>query len=273
MNNTTAIEVKELFKSYGENTVLKGISFSAKKGEMLAILGANGAGKTTLLECIEGLRRYNSGEIFVDGKSGIQLQSASLPEHIRVIEAVRLFAKWNKTEIDEKMLEALGINGLAKKQYADMSTGQKRRLHLALCLIGNPDIIFLDEPTAGLDIEGRISLHEHIRRLKAQGKTIILASHDMAEVETLCDKIAILNDGKLAFMGTADELAQRVGFSYTINIRTEQGEQSFNSSDIGETMLTMLEEYKQKGVKVLDIKIDHGTLEQQFIEIARRDNK
>lgn len=199
------IEIKDLKKSYGELAVLKGINLTVQRGEILALLGVNGAGKTTTLECIEGLRSYDSGTVTVNGKIGIQLQSSALQAHIKPMEAVKLFAKWNKTAPDNEMLKSLRIDWLSKKKYADLSTGQKRRLHLALALIGNPDVIFLDEPTAGLDVEGRVSLHEQIRALKSQGKTIILASHDMAEVENLCDRIAVLREGEIAFVGTVDE--------------------------------------------------------------------
>ena len=178
------IQVRGLKKSYGSHMVLNGIDVQIEKGEIFALLGVNGAGKTTTLECIEGLRRYDSGSIMVNGRMGIQLQSSSLPAHIKPMEAVKLFAKWHKTTIDHAMLEALGIKEMEKKQYIQLSTGQKRRLHLALSLINDPDVVFLDEPTAGLDVEGRLSLHEQIRKLSAHGKTIVLASHDMAEVET-----------------------------------------------------------------------------------------
>lgn len=264
-----AIQIERLKKSYGDHAVLKGLNFNVIKGEIFALLGVNGAGKTTALECIESLRKYDSGSIAVNGRMGIQLQSASLPAHIKPMEAVRLFAKWNKTEIDYSMLTALGINELTKKLYIELSTGQKRRLHLALALISDPEIVFLDEPTAGLDVEGRISLHDQIRKLKAQGKTIILASHDMAEVESLCDRIAILNDGNIAFLGTVAELTSKIGKRYTLHIKTEQGDESFESDNIGDTMLTLLEDFKQRGIAVLDIKIDRGTLEQHFIDIAR----
>lgn len=264
-----ALQIKELKKSYGDHAVLRGLNFSVIKGEVFALLGVNGAGKTTALECIESLRKYDGGSIVVNGRMGIQLQSASLPAHIKPMEAVRLFAKWNKVKVDHSMLAALGINGLAKKQYADLSAGQKRRLHLALALISDPDIVFLDEPTAGLDVEGRISLHDHIRKLKAQGKTIILASHDMAEVESLCDRIAILNDGKIIFLGTVAELTAKIGKRYILHIKTEQGDESVESDNIGDTMLALLEGFQQKGVAVLDIKIDRGTLEKHFIDIAR----
>lgn len=223
---SVAIQVKGLKKSYGSHVVLKDLSFHVLKGETFALLGVNGAGKTTALECIEGLRKYDSGSIEVNGKMGIQLQSASLPKHIRAIEAVRLFAKWNKVKIDDSMLTALGIMEFAKGQYIELSTGQKRRLHLALALIREPDIVFLDEPTAGLDVEGRILLHEEIRKLKRLGKTIIMSSHDMAEVEGLCNRIAILKDGDIVVSGSLS-----------------------------------------------DFKKEKGTLEEQFINLSRRDDK
>lgn len=268
-----ALQIDGLKKSYGDHAVLKGLKFNVIKGEIFALLGVNGAGKTTALECIESLRKVDSGSIVVNGGMGIQLQSASLPAHIKPIEAVRLFAKWNKAKIDHSMLAALGIGELTKKHYTDLSTGQKRRLHLALALISNPDIVFLDEPTAGLDVEGRISLHHHIRKLKEQGKTIILASHDMAEVESLCDRIAILVDGNIVFLGTVADLTAKIGKRYTLHIKTDQGDESFESDNIGDTMLTLLEGFKQKGIAVLDIKIDRGTLEQHFIDIARGNGK
>jgi ABC-2 type transport system ATP-binding protein len=142
------------------------------------------------------------------------------------MEAIKLFSKWNKTKIDSSLLEALNIKDIEKNQYNQMSVGQKRRLHLALALVSNPDIIFLDEPTAGLDVEGRFALHQELRKLKKQGKTIVLASHDMAEVESLCDRIAILNEGKIAFCGTAAELSEKIGKKYFIQIKTIQGSHS-----------------------------------------------
>ena len=138
----------------------KDLIFRLRQGRFFTLLGVNGAGKTTTLECIEGLRKYDSGTVIVNGKMGIQLQSSSLPSHIKPMEAVKLFAKWNKAKIDFSMLDTLGIKEIERKQYVQLSTGQKRRLHLALALSGNPDIIFLDEPTAGLDVEGRLSLHD-----------------------------------------------------------------------------------------------------------------
>ena len=130
------------------------------------------------------------------GKWASSSSPAALPEHIKAREAVRLFAKWNRAPADPATLDALGIPAFADAQYRQLSTGQKRRLHLALALIREPDILFLDEPSAGLDVEGRLALHGLIRRWKEAGKTIVLASHDMAEVEALCDRLAILSGGR-----------------------------------------------------------------------------
>ena len=144
-----AIEVSGLKKSYGSNMVLRGLDFQIKQGEIFALLGVNGAGKTTTLECIEGLRKYDEGTIVVNGKTGIQLQSSSLPAHIKPMEAIKLFAKWNHTYIDDAMLKALGIKEMKESQYIELSTGQKRRLHLALALISNPDIYFFSMTDSG----------------------------------------------------------------------------------------------------------------------------
>lgn len=270
---TNVIQINHLKKSYGNHVVLQDLNFSVNQGEIFAILGVNGAGKTTALECMEGLKKYDSGTVSITDKTGIQLQSSSLPEHMKAAEAIRLFAKWNETVPDEEMLNTLGIYEFAKKQYYQLSTGQKRRLHLALSLVRNPDILFLDEPTAGLDVEGRISLHKQFRRLKKKGKTIILASHDMAEVESLCDRIAILNHGRIAFVGTVEELNETIGKRYQVFIQTEEGYEKYETDDIGNTLLTLLKQYQEAGRTVLDLQVDRGSLEQYFMEIAKGDKE
>lgn len=284
------IKVSNLKKQYGDNIVLKGISFQVEEGSIFALLGTNGAGKTTTLECIEGLRKYNSGEIYIDGKIGVQLQSSSLPECIRGLEALKLFAKWNKVAVDMEFANRLGLKEILKKEYKSMSTGQKRRLHLALAMTGNPDIVFLDEPTAGLDVEGRVALHEEIRRLKARGKTIIMASHDMAEVESLCDGLAILKDGEIAFLGTVNELTAKMTKTYSIHIKLERflakdkikhsfykGEEKgyhiFESNKIDDGLLELLTLAKEEGIMVKDIKIENKTLEDSFMDIARGEDE
>lgn len=283
-----AIKVKDLVKSYGQNQVVRGISFDVKKGEIFALLGVNGAGKTTTLECIEGLRQYDQGEVFVSGSIGIQLQSSSLPANIKASEAFNLFSQWKNLQPQWELFENFGLSELKNKQYKDMSTGQKRRLHLALALINNPDILVLDEPTAGLDVEGRVSLHLEIRKLKSLGKTIVFASHDMAEVETLCDRIAILKAGRIAFMGTPQELTREFGSESKIYLKTaselkavnllhsrfagcEQDYEVYGVKDLGEGLLELLETIKKKKNSVLDLRVERTSLEQRFIDIAKEE--
>ncbi len=282
---STGIIVENLIKSYENRVVIDNISFSVKKGEIFALLGANGAGKTTTLECIEGIRKYDSGQITINGIIGVQLQSSSLPENITAIEAFRLFSKWNNKSVKLELFDNFGLTTIKNSQYKSMSTGQKRRLHLALSLINDPEIVFLDEPTAGLDVEGRVFLHNEIRKLKAKGKTIILASHDMAEVESLCDTIAILKDGKIAFTGTPLELTGAYLSNSKIYIKTSKplgiGALKFSqptgfeqdylvtvATELGDALLELLQLAKDENNKVKDIRIESSTLEQSFIQIA-----
>lgn len=285
---THIIHVENLEKSYGNNHVLKGLSFHVEKGEIFALLGINGAGKTTTLECMEGLKKYDSGSIQIDGTYGVQSQSSSIPKNMKASEALSLFAKWQHTNIEEDLLLRLGIKAFEKKQYAQLSTGQRRRLHLALALLGNPDIIFLDEPTAGLDVEGRISIHKEISNLKAQGKTIILASHDMAEVENLCDKIAILREGKIAFIGTSQQLTKtqethfilKVHFSKPLDleksslsnyVQDEKGYYMFETPNLEDTLTNIIQYCKLVEISLTDVSVEHLGLEQRFLEIAKED--
>lgn len=280
------VKVSNLQKKYNNNTVLKGISFDVDDGTIFALLGTNGSGKTSTLECMEGILKHSSDQIYINGKIGVQLQSSSLPEGIKAIEALKLFAMWNSTILDIGLIDRLGLTGILKKQYKEMSTGQKRRLHLALAMTGDPDVIFLDEPTAGLDVEGRVALHEEIKRLKNHGKTIIIASHDMAEVESLCDKLAILKDGEIAFLGTVDELKSNVKNIYTIRLNLSsqiildecltccykgkiQDYYIFESNEVGDGLLELLTIIKNQNIDVYDIKIEHSSLEECFIDIAR----
>ena len=287
---TSVIKVENLEKRYGENIVLKDISFDVKKGEIFALLGTNGSGKTTTLECIEGVRKFENGHIYIDGKIGVQLQSTSLPENIKIIEALRLFSKWNSSKIDKGFIERIGLDTIKNREYLELSTGQKRKLHLALALIGNPDIIILDEPTAGLDVESRLILHDEIKMLKQDDKTIIIASHDMAEVENLSDRIAILKDGKIVFIGPANELMMKIKSTYEIHLKfskpvsfdtlsicsykgINQGYSVFLANNIEDSLLDLLTLVKREKIQVYDIRIEDTSLEQRFMEIANIDIK
>lgn len=284
MNNI--ISVDSLQKQYGDKIVLNGISFAVQFGEIFALLGTNGAGKTTALECIEGIRKYNSGTIEVKGKIGVQLQSSSLPANIKVIEALKLFAKWNFASIDIGLVQRLGLYTIKNKKYRELSTGQKRRLHLAIAMIGNPDIIFLDEPTAGLDVEGRVALHTEIKELKKSGKTIIMASHDMAEVEELCDRLAILKNGQIGFIGTVDELTKNKHDLYRLHLKLSkplenhnftsclykgehQGYYIFETKKLEDGLYELTTHIRGQQNSIQDLKIEHSSLEQRFVDIAK----
>lgn len=234
-------------------------------------MGMNGSGKTTTLECMEGFRKYDSGTVNLYGKMGIQLQLSSLPAYIKVNEAICLFAKWKRSNIDTTLLCTLGINKIGEKLYDELSAGQKRRVHLAIALMGNPDILFLDEPTADLDIKGKQSLHQIIHDLKKRGITILLSSHDMAEVENLCDRIGILHEGTLRFLGTAEELSSKINRPHKIKLLSELGEKEYSSTNLADTLLEILDTYKQKNIPIFDIQISRGTLEQNIFDLFKKE--
>ena len=285
-----AIEVSDLTKAYGENEVLHSISFNVKKGEIFGLLGINGAGKTTTLECLEGLLSYQAGQVRLHGTIGVQLQSTSLPEEIRAKEALELFARWNRVKLDWILVERLGITNFQNKVYKELSTGQKRRLHLALSLIQDPDILFLDEPTAGLDVEGRIALHEEIRSLKQRGKTIIMSSHDMAEVEELCDTIGVLRGGRLAFIGTPQEMTVTIKdsskiylylssslsgkeFLYCSFLGCDHKYQVFESSHLREGLLELLQMISKENISLIDMKLERVSLEERFLALSKEEEE
>lgn len=278
-----AVKVENLAKNYGTARVIKGLSFQVERGGVFGFLGANGAGKTTTFECVEGLRSYDGGTIMVNGRAGVQLQSSTLPEDIKGSEALALYRLWNKKS---GPMHALQIKDIENKRYKNMSTGQKRRLHLALALVGDPDILFLDEPTAGLDVESRALLHEEIRALHSKGKTILLASHDMAEVESLCTRLLILKDGNAAFTGTPQELKERKEKKHKIKLRTaaplikqpyiscrylsdEQGYAVFETERKADALYELIGRAKEQDTEVLDIQFGQSSLEESFLDIAK----
>ncbi|MFJ7735634.1 ABC transporter ATP-binding protein [Lysinibacillus sp. NPDC097287] len=282
---TTIINIDSLTKQYGDKVVLNGISVAIKRGEIFALIGTNGAGKTTAIECMEGLRTYN-GTIEIHGKIGVQLQIASLPTNIKVIEAIKLIAKWHATTIDMALVQRLNVDLILNKKYKELSTGQKRRLHLVMAMIGDPDIVFLDEPTAGLDVEGRVALHAEIKDLKKRGKTVVMSSHDMAEVEELCDRLAILNNGNIGFIGTVYELTKKKQDKYRMHIKLSnplemndlvscsyigehQNYQIFETDKLEEGLYELTTLLREQNDSMQDIKIEHTSLEQSFMDIAK----
>ncbi|MBG0826271.1 ABC transporter ATP-binding protein [Planomonospora sp. ID67723] len=209
------IEVTDLRKKYADLTVLDGVSFSVEEGEIFGILGPNGTGKTTTVECVEGLRRPDGGSIRVLGldpvrdarkvreQIGVQLQQTQLPESIRVWEALDLYASFYANPRDwRELLEEWGLADKRDARFGKLSGGQQQRLFIALALVGNPRVAFLDELTTGLDPQARRTTWELVKRVRASGVTVVLVSHFMDEVEELCDRVAVFNRGKVVAIDT-----------------------------------------------------------------------
>jgi ABC-2 type transport system ATP-binding protein len=215
----TIIQVKNLVKNYGDFQAVKGISFDVLEGEIFGLLGPNGAGKSTTLEIIETLREKTSGEIWVDGLNlekspneikkiiGVQLQTSGFYPSLNLTELINLFAGLYNQEVNPiALLEKVNLADKAKARYKELSGGQKQRFSIATTLINHPKIIFLDEPTTGLDPQARRNLWDLIREIRDQGTTIIITTHYMDEAEVLCDRVAIIDKGTIIALNSPDKL-------------------------------------------------------------------
>jgi ABC-2 type transport system ATP-binding protein len=218
------LEVKDLRKTYDTGVeAVKGVSFSVAKGEVFGILGPNGAGKTTTLEMIEGLRPITSGTVRLDGldvakepyavkeRIGIQLQSSAFFNNLNLIELLRLFNDLYSESSDPRTLLAeVGLENKAKAQVKELSGGQKQRFSIATTLVNNPIAIFLDEPTTGLDPQARRNLWDLVTAIKQKGTTVIITTHYMEEAEVLCDRVAIMDEGKIIALETPKALIRQL---------------------------------------------------------------
>lgn len=213
------ISVKDLIKNYGNFEAVKGISFEVNEGEIFGLLGPNGAGKSTTLEIIETLREKTSGEVWVNGFNldkdpnsikqviGVQLQTSGFYPGLNLVELIDLFAGlYNRKIIPRELLKTVNLEDKAKNKFKDLSGGQKQRFSIATTLINDPRIIFLDEPTTGLDPQARRNLWDLIKSIRAKGTTVIITTHYMDEAEVLCDRIAIIDSGKIIALATPDKL-------------------------------------------------------------------
>jgi ABC-2 type transport system ATP-binding protein len=217
------IQVSKMRKTYGKTVAVEEVSFEVERGEIFGLIGPNGAGKTTTMECIEGLRRPDRGRITVLGmdpirdvyklqeRIGVQLQEAQLQKRIKVWEAVDLWASLYRTKaVDgERLLEQLGLLEKRNAWFMNLSGGQKQRLFIALALINDPELVFLDELTTGLDPQSRRAIWELVRSIRERGKTVFLTTHLMEEAERLCDRVAIIEYGRIIDMGRPQELVDR----------------------------------------------------------------
>jgi ABC-2 type transport system ATP-binding protein len=219
MTPKTIISVKDLHKSYGDFKAVQGISFDVFEGEIFGLLGPNGAGKSTTLEIIETLREKTSGEIMVDGMNldtspeaikkiiGVQLQSSGFYPNLNLLELVHLFVGLYQNEVDPiELLKKVNLEDKVKAKYKELSGGQKQRFSIATTLINNPKIIFLDEPTTGLDPQARRNLWDLIKEIRDNGTTVIITTHYMDEAEILCDRVAIVDSGKIISINTPSAL-------------------------------------------------------------------
>jgi ABC-2 type transport system ATP-binding protein len=216
------IEVSGIRKTYGKTVAVSEVSFEVGEGEIFGLIGPNGAGKTTTMECVEGVRRPDRGKISILGldpvrdvyqlqnRIGVQLQQAQLQKRIKVWEAVDLWASlYTKTVDANRLLEQLGLSAKRNAWFMTLSGGQKQRLFIALALINDPEVVFLDELTTGLDPQSRRAIWELIRGIRERGKTVFMTTHLMEEAERLCDRVAIIEHGRIIEIGRPDDLVRR----------------------------------------------------------------
>jgi ABC-2 type transport system ATP-binding protein len=229
-----AIRVSAIRKAYGRTVAVDDVSFDVQSGEIFGLIGPNGAGKTTTMECVEGLRTPDRGEISVLGlhpardvyllqeRIGVQLQQAQLQKRIKVREAVALWASLYRHPADgNRLIEQLGLSDKRNAWFMTLSGGQKQRLFIALALINDPELVFLDELTTGLDPQARRAIWELVREIRHRGKTVLLTTHLMEEAERLCDRVAIIDHGRIIDVGTPAELVRRHCPEQTVILATD----------------------------------------------------
>lgn len=295
------IEVKNLHKSYGDVQAVRGVDLEVVKGEIFGILGPNGAGKTTTLEIVEGLQKPDKGDVFIDGINavvnpeeikkiiGIQLQSESFFDHLSLVELLDLFASTYNQKIDAyQLLKKVDLSEKANSYYTQLSGGQKRRFSIAVSLVNNPKVLFLDEPTTGLDPQARRYAWELIKDIKNKGVTVVLTTHYMEEAEYLCDRIAIMDKGKIVAVGTIEELISVLSVKNYISFSTnkfvaqadldrlygvektfrENGIYHIETSKPEATLLRLLQESYDEDLNLHNLNLRRPTLEDVFLHLT-----
>jgi ABC-2 type transport system ATP-binding protein len=298
-----AISVKDLHKSYGDFEAVKGIDFEVRTGEVFGLLGPNGAGKTTTVEILEGIRQRTSGDVRVldfdpdrqkqqlKDRIGVCLQATNLPDKIRVLEALDLFGALYSQQLNSAdLLKRLQLWDKKDAFYSTLSGGQKQRLAIAMGLINNPLLLFLDEPTTGLDPQVRLEIHSLIENLRSENRTILLTTHYIEEAEKLCDRVAIVDSGKIIAIGTPRELQDRSAGKSTIEIVCEQpldeaampawpestgyklseDKRSLVVSSLrpARTLVEIVKWVDAQGLGLEDVHLKRPTLEDVFIELT-----
>ncbi|MEU6075126.1 ABC transporter ATP-binding protein [Micromonospora sp. NPDC047074] len=298
------IEVEHLHKRYGEKIAVDDVSFSVEKGEIFGVLGPNGAGKTTTVECVQGLRRADGGSVRVLGldplrdrtevrqRVGAQLQESQLPDKLRVREALDLYRSFyrNQADIDE-LLTDLGLTEQRNTYFQKLSGGQKQRLSVALALVGQPEIAILDELTTGLDPQGRRDTWDLVERIRDRGVTIVLVTHFMEEAERLCDRLAIIDRGRVVAIDSPAGLLTRVGSEHRVHFRpVEPVEDAWLlplpdvtgvSHDGAEVTVTGTEEVLQavlsvlngRGIRYTALRVAQPSLDDAFVSLTGRSGR
>jgi ABC-2 type transport system ATP-binding protein len=297
------LQVENLVKRYGEVEAVRGISFSVEEGEVFGLLGPNGAGKTSTIEVLEGLRVADGGSATVCGldpqknpnelknEIGATLQATSLPDKLRVSEAIRLFASFYKRRRNtDELLKRFGLEEKRHSFYNQLSGGQKQRLALAMALINDPRVLFLDEPTAGLDPQVRREIYGIIEELKRENKTIVLTTHYIEEAEKICDRVAIIDHGKLIASGTPRELKQRSGDTTRLEVRLAKssakeslkqlegvtdalevdGAYVLHCQHTAPAIVALVKHLEMQGNELVSLEIATPSLEDVFIELTGR---
>jgi ABC-2 type transport system ATP-binding protein len=296
---TVVIEVQNLHKEYKDTVAVDDVSFAVNEGEIFGILGRNGAGKTTTVECVEGLRQADRGSVSVLGLDpqhdraeltqllGVQLQDSQLPDRLKVAEALDLYSSFYRDPADwRELLEMLGLQDKAGTPFRKLSGGQKQRLSIALALVGNPKVAVLDELTTGLDPQARRDTWELIERVRDRGVTIVLVSHLMEEAERLCDRVALIDKGRIVVIDTPAALAERAETEQRIQFRpsvpfddalltslpevaslTRRGDVVVVTGN-SDALLAVITTLSASQIKPLHLRVDQGNLEDAFLELT-----
>jgi ABC-2 type transport system ATP-binding protein len=303
MAGSTCISVENLHKSYGDFEAVRGIDLEVKSGEVYGLLGPNGAGKTTTLEILEGLRPRTSGAVSVLGldpesqsnkikdRIGVCLQATNLPDKMKVHEALDLFAAFYSKNADrDQLLKRLQLWDKKDALYKSLSGGQKQRVALALALVNDPSLLFLDEPTTGLDPQVRHEIHNVIQELKQDKRSILITTHYIEEAERLCDRVAIIDAGKIIELGTPREIQERVLGHTQVEVTTDRPlpleslpeklrDEKHTTGSEGRTLsiqsptpaaiiVELVRWIDQLGFELQDIHMKRPTLEDVFIELT-----
>ena len=298
------VVVRDLEKRYGDVHAARGVSFEIEDGEIFGLLGPNGAGKTTTLECVVGLRAPDAGHIEICGidarrhprevkqRIGATLQTTALQSRITPREAIGLFGSFyrNKTEPDA-LLARFALAEKADAAFDTLSSGQQQRLALALAFVNAPELVFLDEPTAGLDAQTRRDLRGTIAAMKQAGHTVLLTTHDLAEAQEVCDRIAIINRGRIVATGAPRELTAQSAALTTValwtsapidavtlaripgvqDIACEGAHTRFRTADAGRTLAELTGWLRTQGIDVTEMHVQKATLEDVFLELTSTD--